>query len=62
MVDFRRAILVVTLQTGIYSPGTVVKLRLEDVPEHRAGYIASAYDMSLMTAIQLEHEMGSQLP
>jgi hydrogenase maturation protease len=62
MVGFQRAILVDALQTGKYPPGTVVKLRLEDVPEKRAGHIASAHDVNLKVAIQLGREMGAQLP
>ena len=62
MVGFKRAILIDALQTGKYPPGTVVKLRLEDVPEKRAGHIASAHDVNLDTALHLGREMGAQLP
>ena len=62
MVGFRRAILIDALQTGNFTPGTVIKLRLEDVSEQRAGHIASAHDVNLMTAVQLGREMGAQLP
>ena len=62
MVGYQRAILIDAIQTGTRTPGSVVTMRLEDVPEQRAGHITSAHDVSLLTAIQLGREMGVQLP
>jgi hydrogenase maturation protease len=62
MVGYQHAILIDALQTGKYSPGTVVQMRLEDMPEWQAGHIASAHDVNLQTAIQLGLGIGAQLP
>lgn len=62
MVGYNRAILIDAIQTGKNPPGTVIQIRLEDMPEQIAGHTASAHDVNLHTAIQLGHEMGAQLP
>lgn len=62
IVGYHHAILIDAIQTGKHSPGTVVQMRLEDIPERYTGHIASAHDVNLHTAIQLGLEMGAQIP
>jgi hydrogenase maturation protease len=62
LVGYHRAILVDALQTGQHAPGTVISLRLEDLPDRKTGHMSSAHDVNLKTALQLGREMGIQLP
>jgi len=62
LVGYNRAILVDALQTGEHPLGSVILIRLEDLPDHIAGHMTSVHDVNLKTALQLGREMGAQLP
>ena len=62
LVGFNRAIVVDALQTALHPVGTVIHMKLEDLPEQVAGHMTSAHDVNLKTALQLGREMGAHLP
>lgn len=62
LAGYDRAIIVDAFLNAIDSVGTVIQYQLEDLPEHIAGHLTSAHDVSLKTALQLGREMGAQLP
>jgi hydrogenase maturation protease len=62
LVGYDRAILVDALNSGHCPQGTVVTLRLEDLPDRASGHLGSAHDTSLQTAMQMGRTMGVPLP
>lgn len=62
LAGYDQAILVDALQTGLYPPGTIVQIPIEELPDPIRGHLASTHDASLQTALQLGREMGVQLP
>jgi len=62
LAGYSRAILVDAIQTTQHPVGTIIHMKLEDLPEQVAGHLTSAHDVNLKTALQLGCEMGAQLP
>jgi hydrogenase maturation protease len=62
LAGYNRAILVDAIQTTLHPVGTIIHMRLEDLPEQVTGHLASAHDVNLKTALQLGREMGAHLP
>lgn len=62
MAGYDQAILIDALQTGSKTPGTVLLLSLDDLPDQFAGHLSSTHDVNLVTALNLGREMGLQIP
>lgn len=62
MVGYTRAILIDSLTTGEDSLGSLTCLPLWAFPDHSAGHLASAHDMSLQQALEMGRQMGLELP
>lgn len=62
LMGFHRAIVVDALLTGMTPPGTVRRLRLEDLPGREAGHADSAHDTSLATALAAGRALGADVP
>lgn len=62
MIGFERVILIDALDTGQQPVGTVLTLRLEDLPNRAAGHLSSAHDTTLQNALQVGESMGAELP
>jgi hydrogenase maturation protease len=62
LIGYERTILIDAIQTGQHPVGTVTRYRLEELPDHTAGHLGSAHDMSLQTALKLGHSIGARLP
>lgn len=62
MIGAGRVILIDALDTGQQPPGTVLSLRLEDLPNRAAGHLSSAHDTTLQNALQVGESMGADLP
>ncbi|MEW5989320.1 MAG: hydrogenase maturation protease [Chloroflexota bacterium] len=59
LAGYDRAILVDAIRTGRYSPGTILKLTLDDIPTQNS---ASVHDVNLPTALRLAKTVGLQMP
>jgi hydrogenase maturation protease len=62
LIGFRHAVVVDALLTGDDPPGTVRRLRLEDLPGRDASHIDSAHDASLADAIDAARALGAAAP
>lgn len=62
LVGYERVIIIDALSTGLDPPGTVSCLKLDELPEHRAGHLTAAHDVSLQTALRVGRSMGAKLP
>jgi hydrogenase maturation protease len=61
LIGYDRAILIDAL--ALEEPvGSILMLKLDDLPNYSAFHIANARDTSLQTAIKLGRSMGAQLP
>ena len=61
LVGYRRAIIIDAMTTGA-APGTVLCVRLEELPNPASGHTASSHDTSLATALSLGRRLGAPLP
>jgi len=62
LVGYDRAIIIDAINTGEHPPGTVARLRLEDLPERAPSHLASAHETTLQTALRVGRAMGAVLP
>ena len=62
MIGVERVILIDALDTGQRPVGTVLALRLEELPNRAAGHLSSAHDTTLQNALQVGESMGAELP
>ena len=62
MIDYDRAILVDSMETGRTPVGSVSVFALEELPNPSLGHSASAHDASLLTALETGRRMGLALP
>lgn len=62
LIGYRRAIIVDAVETGTAPPGTVRRLRLDDLPVVGLDRLASAHDSSLAAALTLGRSLGAPLP
>jgi hydrogenase maturation protease len=61
MIGYHRAILVDSFKADD-DPGSILILKLSDLPNYSAYHTASAHDTSLQNAIELGRSMGADLP
>ena len=61
MIGYHRAILVDSFKVDD-DPGSILILKLNDLPNYSAYHTASAHDTSLQNAIELGRSMGADLP
>lgn len=61
LIGYDRAILVDAFASDD-QPGSIMILKLSDLPNYSAFHTASAHDTSLQNAIELGRSMGAQLP
>lgn len=62
MIGADRVILVDALETGQQPVGSVLSLRLEELPNRAAGHLSSAHDTTLQNALKVGESMGAKLP
>ncbi len=62
LIGYERAILVDAITTGMDPPGSVRRLRLEDLQEFGGCHLGSAHDTSLQTALRVGAALGASLP
>jgi hydrogenase maturation protease len=62
LVGCDRAILIDSIVTGQYPPGSVMTFPLEALPAHAGSYTGSAHDASLQDALEMAHRLGASLP
>lgn len=62
MIGADRVILVDALETGQQPVGSVLCLRLEELPNRAAGHLSSAHDTTLQNALKVGESMGAKLP
>ena len=62
LIGLDRVIIIDALDTGQQPVGTVISMRLEDLPNRAAGHLSSAHDTTLQNAIQVGESMGADLP
>jgi len=61
LIDYQRAILIDAF--NLDEPlGSILTLKLSDLPDYSAFHVTSAHDTSLQMAIELGKSMGAQLP
>jgi hydrogenase maturation protease len=61
LIGYQRAILVDAFSSED-QPGSILVLKLSDLPDYSAYHTTSAHDTSLQNAIELGRSMGAQLP
>lgn len=61
LIGYQRAILVDAFGSDD-QPGTIMVLKLSDLPNYSAFHTTSTHDTSLQNAIELGRSMGAQLP
>ncbi|MDP1548001.1 MAG: hydrogenase maturation protease [Anaerolineales bacterium] len=61
LIGYQRAILVDSFKVDD-DPGSILILKLSDLPNYSAYHTASAHDTSLQNAIELGRTMGADLP
>lgn len=61
LIGYQRAILIDAFQVED-DPGSILILKLSDLPNYSAYHTASAHDTSLQNAIELGRSMGADLP
>lgn len=61
MIGYDRAILVDAFVSG-EEPGTIIVLKLEQLPCNSAFHLTSAHDMSLPNAMKMGQQLGAALP
>jgi hydrogenase maturation protease len=61
-VGYDRGIVIDTIFTGQYAPGTVRCLNLSDLPDLASDHISSVHDASLQTAMRMGRALGAHLP
>jgi hydrogenase maturation protease len=61
LIGYQRAILIDAFKID-EDPGTMLILKLSDLPNYSAYHITSVHDTSLQNAIELGRSMGAQLP
>lgn len=59
LIGYRRAVVIDAIQTGSVEPGTIHRLRVDDMPTQRS---ASAHDVNLPTALEIGRRAGQALP
>jgi hydrogenase maturation protease len=62
LIGYERAILIDVVNLGSAPPGTLYKLPLASLPEHRGSHTGSAHDTSLHQALKMGISMGANLP
>lgn len=63
LIGYQRAILVDSFALGGNDqPGSILILKLNDLPNYSAFHTSSTHDTSLQTAIELGRSMGAKLP
>jgi hydrogenase maturation protease len=62
LVGYDRVIIVDALTTGNATPGTVMQLKLDDLPDQALGHLCSAHDTSLQNALKVGKMMGARVP
>ncbi len=62
LIGYRRAIIVDAVETGTAPPGTVRRVRLDELPVPGQERLASAHDSSLAAALALGRSLGAPLP
>lgn len=62
LLGYRHAIVIDALLTGEAPPGTVRRLRLEDLPGRDASHVDSVHDASLAEALAAAHALGADVP
>lgn len=62
VVGYERLIVVDSLETGQFPTGTVVTLKLDDLPNPFIGHMGSAHETNLRTALELGRNLGAQVP
>lgn len=61
LIGYQRAILIDAFATDD-QPGSILVLKLSDLPNYSAFHTTSTHDTSLQKAIELGKDMGAQLP
>jgi hydrogenase maturation protease len=61
LIGYQRAILIDSFKVDD-DPGSILILKLSDLPNYSAYHTASAHDTSLQNAIELGRSMGADLP
>lgn len=61
LVGYDRAIIVDAITTG-QPPGTVSRLRLDELPDFSTAHTSAVHDTSLQNALRVGRTMGAQLP
>jgi hydrogenase maturation protease len=59
LIGYHRAVVIDAIQTGNAPPGTIHRLRVDDMPTQRS---ASAHDLNLPTALKLGRQADQPLP
>jgi len=59
LIGYEAAVVIDAIQTGSAPPGTIHRLRVEDMPTQRS---ASAHDLNLPTALELGRRAEQALP
>lgn len=62
MIGFENVILVDAIVTHKQPVGSIIRLRLEDLPHQTANHLASAHDVSLQNAVEMGRKLGASLP
>lgn len=62
MVGYDCAILIDSMQTENASPGSVVSLNLNDIPNRAWGHLSSSHDTTLHNALEMGYQMDAYLP